>query len=119
LRDKPEWLYEKHPQAKVPAIEFGPDNKTLFESLIIADYLDESHPDRRPLASKDPYQKAQDRLFVDNFGSFSSAFAKVYHSSDELSDIWNAVKEALQKIEAILAKRRTQKFLSGIITITQ
>ncbi len=114
MRDKPEWLYEKNPNAKVPLIEFDSDDKILYESLVISDYIDESHPDRRPLSPKDPYQKAKDRLFVDNFGELSSSFAKVYHSSDELSDIWIGVKEALKKLEVKFALRRTQKYLSGI-----
>ncbi len=114
LRDKPEWLYDKSPGAKVPAIEFDSDDKILYESLVISDYIDELYPDKRPLNPKDPYQKAKDRLFVDTFGEFSSRFAKVYHSSDELSDIWIGVKEALEKLEAKFALRRTQKYLSGI-----
>ncbi len=114
LSDKPEWLYEKNPNAKVPVIEFDSDDKILYESLVISDYIDELYPDKRPLSPKDPYQKAKDRLFVDTFGEYSSRFAKIYHSNDELSDIWNGVKEALKKIEAKFALRRTQKYLSGI-----
>ncbi len=69
--DKPEWLNEKHPLAKVPAIEFGADNKLLSESLVIADYLDDLYSDRRPLRAKDPYERAQDRLFVEAFVEYS------------------------------------------------
>jgi len=113
LKNKPEFLYEKHPQAKVPAIEFGADNKLLVESLVIADYLDDLYPNKRPLRPKDPYQRAQDRLFVDVFAEFSSSFAKVFFSKEELPDIWKSLSEALKKIESQLSKRRTQKFLSG------
>jgi glutathione S-transferase len=39
---------------------------SIFESLIIADYLDEKYP-QRPLHAKDPMQKAKDRIMVEQF----------------------------------------------------
>ena len=66
LQQKPEWLLERNPGGKVPTIETpkGP----LYESLIVADYLDETYSNR-PLNSSDPFQKALDRIWVENLSN--------------------------------------------------
>nr|XP_033328382.1 pyrimidodiazepine synthase-like [Megalopta genalis] len=43
LMSKPEWLLEKSPYGKVPRVEMN-GGETLYESLIIADYLDKVYP---------------------------------------------------------------------------
>jgi len=111
LKDKPEWLFEKNPQAKVPII--GADNKILYESLIVADYLDEVYTYKGRLTADDPYQKAQDRLFVESLSSYTSAFAKIFFSKDDPNNIWIEVYEALKNLEKKFAVRRKEKFLSG------
>lgn len=68
LKDKPEWLLAKNPEGKVPTIETL-DGKILFESLIVADYLDEAFPSQRPLHPTDPYKKALDKIFLEKFGT--------------------------------------------------
>jgi len=98
LKNKPEWLFDKSPQAKVPIIEFDADNKILTESLIIADYLDEVYSYKGRLAPEDPYQKAQDRLFVESLSQFPSAYAKIFFSKEDLDSIWIGVYEALKEI---------------------
>ena len=65
LSVKPEWLFEKHPLGKVPAIELE-DGTLLFESLILCEYLD-SISSGRPLANPDPLRRAQDKLLIDQF----------------------------------------------------
>ena len=69
LSDKPEWYFLKNPLGKVPAIETE-SGETIFESLIIADYLDEKYPER-PLQPKDPMRKAKDRILVELFSKVS------------------------------------------------
>jgi glutathione S-transferase len=69
LSDKPEWFLERNPLGKVPAIETE-SGDCLYESLIIADYLDEKYPER-PLQPKDPMQKAKDRVLVEHFSKVS------------------------------------------------
>jgi glutathione S-transferase len=68
LSDKPDWYFELNPLGKVPAIETESD--CVYESLIIADYLDEKYPER-PLQPKDPMQKAKDRILVEHFSRVS------------------------------------------------
>jgi len=64
LTDKPEWLIQKSPFGKVPALELE-NGIVLYESLILAEYLD-SYPGRQ-LSSSDPLQRAQDKILVEHF----------------------------------------------------
>ncbi|XP_066997064.1 pyrimidodiazepine synthase [Anabrus simplex] len=80
LTEKPEWLVEKSPLGKVPVIELE-DHGTLYESLVICDFLDEKYPER-PLHYKDPFKKAKDKIAIEFFNKVISAMYKVhYHSS--------------------------------------
>ena len=58
-------MASKNPLTKVPILEL--DGKLVYESLITADYLDEVYPETRLLNSRDPYKKAQDRIFMELF----------------------------------------------------
>lgn len=69
LSAKPEWLFDKHPLGKVPAIEME-DGTVLYESLILCEYLD-SISSNRPLASADPLQRTKDKLLIERFSQVS------------------------------------------------
>jgi len=58
---KPEFL-KLNPYGKIPVLV--EDGKTLFESCIINEYLDEKYPDP-PLMPKDPYLRGRGRVLVD------------------------------------------------------
>ncbi|EDW40721.1 GM25062 [Drosophila sechellia] len=77
LTDKPEWLLDKNPQGKVPALEIvrEPGPPVLTESLLICEYLDEQYP-LRPLYPRDPLKKVQDKLLIERFGAVLGAFFK-------------------------------------------
>lgn len=75
LTHKPEWLVEKNPLSKVPTLEFE-NGDILYESLIIADYLDEAYPENS-LYPNDPLLKAKDKLLIERFNSFITAMYKV------------------------------------------
>lgn len=68
LKAKPEWYTDKIPTGKVPAILV--DGQSIYDSLIISEFLDEKYP-QRPLHSKDPLQKAKDKLLIEGFGKVS------------------------------------------------
>jgi len=79
LRQKPEWLFEKNPVAKVPTIEIPGKTQALYESLVICDYLDEAYPGRA-LRSSDPFVRALDRILLENFNTIISLYYKCQFS---------------------------------------
>ncbi|KAJ9590882.1 hypothetical protein L9F63_016087, partial [Diploptera punctata] len=78
LMDKPSWYLERNPLGKVPSLEKNP-GKCIYESLIVADYLDEEYP-QTPLHSKDPMQKAKDRILVEQFSKVIQDMYKLYQN---------------------------------------
>ena len=50
----------------VPVLE--QDDKLLYESLVVCDYLEDVYPNNR-LTPTDPYRKAQDAMLVDFYGN--------------------------------------------------
>ncbi|OQV25545.1 putative Pyrimidodiazepine synthase [Hypsibius exemplaris] len=64
LKSKPEWFLERNPLGKVPAIE-EPGKKPLFESLVLAEYLDEQYPGSRQVVPKDAYEKARQKVLIE------------------------------------------------------
>lgn len=63
---KPNWFYAISPLGKVPAIQ--KDGETLYESIVICEYLNEVYPDP-PLHSSDPWKKALDKGLIETFGT--------------------------------------------------
>ncbi|XP_071959692.1 glutathione S-transferase omega-1-like isoform X1 [Antedon mediterranea] len=111
LKKKPEWLLERNPNGQVPALEH--DEKVLYESLIVADYLDDAYPGRK-LKSSDSYQRAQDDLIVNQFGSkIVPAYYKTLRSPPEGRDA--AVQELIEKLSVLekIMSKRAKPFLGG------
>jgi glutathione S-transferase len=82
-------------KGKVPALELPGEDQPLIESLIIADYLDEKYP-QKPLHSKDPLKKAQDRILIERFGAVTTALYRLFMATDgappgTLTDIVNGL----------------------------
>lgn len=76
LTHKPDWLIEKSPLNKVPCIELE-GGETLYESLIIADYLNDAYPQNK-LYPSNPLAKAKDKLLIDRFNTVISTMYKVF-----------------------------------------
>ncbi|XP_021964953.1 pyrimidodiazepine synthase [Folsomia candida] len=113
LVDKPEWLFTKNPGGKVPVLE-EPDGKILYESLIVSDYLDEVYPNR-PLHAKCPYQKALDKLMIEEFNKVTTLFYKALtnlkpEGSAALKDSLVEFQKGLSPFEKELEKRGTTFF---------
>ena len=108
LTQKPEWLLEKSPLGKVPCIELA-EGVTLYESLIVAEYLDEAFP-QITLYPKTPYAKAKDKLLIDRFNSIISTMSKMYQNTSTDHDLFNEALTRLDVFENELAKRRTPYF---------
>lgn len=64
LIKKPEWYKQKNPLQLVPCME--QNDKLLWESDIIAYYLDETYQTPR-LGPTDPYQRARQKLIFNKY----------------------------------------------------
>ncbi|CAH1390408.1 unnamed protein product [Nezara viridula] len=107
LKNKPEWYLEKFPLGKVPALYV--DGVNIYESLIIADYIDEKYP-QRPLYPKDPLRKALDRILIEGFSRVINLLYKLY-----INPVMDAlhlapILEEMDHFEKELAKRGTPYF---------
>lgn len=110
LSEKPEWYTQTVPTGKVPALKA--EGTTLYESLIIADYLDEKYPGRK-LSASTPLQRALDRIFVESWGKVGGAFYKCAMGQDGLSDTtFGELVDALNPLEKEIESRGTT-FLGG------
>lgn len=82
LSQKPEWLYKLSPLGKVPCIQFNDDaEESLYESLIIAEYLDEAYPETRKLLPIKPFDKAKDKLLIERFNEVITMMYKVLYNN--------------------------------------
>ena len=61
LKNKPDWFLKLSPLGKVPVLKVG--DEVLFESAVIAEYLDETRPPA--LHPSDPLQRARNRAWVE------------------------------------------------------
>ena len=65
LKRKPAWYLELTKPGKVPLLQRS-DGEVLGESLVTMEYIDEAFPGKQ-LFSKDPWVKAQDKVFLQEF----------------------------------------------------
>uniref|UniRef100_A0A1B6M7Z1 GST N-terminal domain-containing protein n=1 Tax=Graphocephala atropunctata TaxID=36148 RepID=A0A1B6M7Z1_9HEMI len=107
LRSKPDWYTNTVPSGKVPALLV--DSQIVSDSLIITDYLDEKYS-QRPLHSKDPLQKAKDRILIENFGKVTSPFYKVMTGVNATVEEFEDVVKELVAFDNELASRGTPFF---------
>ncbi|XP_074101708.1 pyrimidodiazepine synthase-like [Cotesia typhae] len=108
LTDKPEWLIEKSPLGKVPCIEFE-DGQVLYESLIIADYLNEAHPEPN-LYPSDPKAKAKDKILIERFNGLISLMYKFYLSPSVDRDMFEEALKVLEFFDRELVSRASPFF---------
>ncbi|GJQ87399.1 GstO1 [Trypoxylus dichotomus] len=105
LSNKPDWLYQFSPLGKIPALELE-NGEVLYESLIIADYLDEKYH-QHPLHPKDPLRKAKDKILIEQFSKVVNTMYKILLTSsknnDENKDI---IMEGLETFENELSNRQ-------------
>ncbi|KAI1880146.1 hypothetical protein JX265_001767 [Neoarthrinium moseri] len=61
---KGEDLLRSNPRGLVPTLEVAP-GKSLYESIVLLEYLEDAFPDHRPLRPADDYQRARARIWSD------------------------------------------------------
>lgn len=110
LKSKPEWYVEKIASGKVPALTV--DGVDLYESLVIADFLDEKYPDRPLYIRGNPVRKALDRLLIERFSRVVSLLYRLYAGSSPTMDVTllDSIFDEMDFFEKELAKRGTPFF---------
>jgi len=98
LQEQPEWYLQRNPLGKVPAVV--QNNKVVFESLVVAEYLDEVYP-QHPLLPKDPYERAQQKILTEQLTKLPTAIYGSYRNRDDPKAIATIV-EALKFYEDLL-----------------
>lgn len=113
LGDKPEWLFEANPLGKVPCLQLldKPGAPFVYESLLIAEYLDEAYPEPK-LYPEDPLEKIQEKILVQRFSGVESKFYQGASSEEKAiaASTWKQIENDLDLYEAELAKRGTKYF---------
>ena len=105
LADKPDWFLALSPTGKVPVLEVtDADGRlhVLFESAVIAEYLDEIS--RNPLLPADPLRRARERAWVEYASATLADIAKLYSASDfaAFEAALEAVKARFDQLEAVV-----------------
>lgn len=97
LADKPGWFLEISPLGKVPVLCV--DGKPLFESAVIAEYLDETSPGS--LHPRDPFAKAHNRSWIEFASATLASIATFYRANDErsFSEAATALRHRFEQLE--------------------
>jgi len=98
LKEKPEWYLQRNPLGKVPAIE--QNNKIVFESLVVAEYLDEVYTEH-PILPKDPYERAQQKILTERLTKLPTAIYGSFAKRDDPKAI-EAIVDAIKFYEELL-----------------
>lgn len=108
LANKPDWFLAVSPLGRVPVLLV--DGKPLFESAVIAEYLDEisegsMHPD-------DPYDRARNRAWIEFASSTLTAIATFYTAPDHAA--FEAATETLEtRFQTLEAELGDGRYFNG------
>ena len=97
LSDRPPWLYEKNPSGKVPVLE--DDGWVLPESAVIAEYLEERHPEPTLLPAG-AGERAVARLLVFRRDDFTDPYYALRRGEAGAAE---AFGDALDVLDSLLA----------------
>ncbi len=100
LNEKPDWFLEISPLGKIPLLRV---NETiLFESAIINEYLDETHPPR--MHPEDPLQRAQNRAWVEFSSELIMISVRWIYATDEQTFLthYQSLLDKLNRLEVAL-----------------
>lgn len=112
LSDKPHWFLEIAPTGKVPVLQVvGDDGRThiLFESAVIAEYLDEIAG--QPLLPREPLPRARQRAWVEIASAMIGDIGKFYTAPDAVT--FEAVAKALRARVDLLEKEIAGPWFGG------
>jgi glutathione S-transferase len=112
LADKPDWFLAISPTGKVPLLEVTDENGSmhvLFESAVIAEYLDEI--DGRALLPAGPLARARERAWVEFASATLSDIGKLYSAPTETA--YEAARSAVAARLAHLEAEISGSWFSG------
>lgn len=100
LADKPDWFLKISPLGKVPVLCV--DGRPLFESSVIAEYLDEISPGS--LHPDDAFDKAHNRAWIEFASATLASIATFYRAATpvELAAAGKVLRQRFKKLEAEL-----------------
>ncbi len=108
LARKPDWFLAVSPLGKVPVLLV--DDRPLFESAVIADYLDETTPGS--LHPADPFEKARHRSWIEFASSTLDNIGGFYSAGDE--ETWETKRRALvEKFRQLETALGPEPFFAG------
>jgi glutathione S-transferase len=104
LSEKPDWFLKLSPHGKVPVLVI--DEKPLFESNAIAEFLDEMEAPK--LHPEDPIRRARNRAWNDFVPDFAKMMSGFYYAKDkkELDEAVADAPKKLQRLERALTEER-------------
>ena len=121
LANKPAWFLAISPMGRVPVLLV--DDRPIFESMIINELLDELYP-RPTLLPGDPIARAEARAWIvfANDVLFSGSVVAMTalaggFTGDALTRPLAAIRDALAKLEAEVARGRGPFFLGEAFTL--
>ncbi len=80
LQNKPDWFLAISPTGRVPVIQVD-EETVLFESAVINEYLDESHPPT--MMPETPLGRARDRMWMDFVAGLYGPVYQLYNANDK------------------------------------
>ena len=107
LANKPDWFLRLSPTGRVPVLET--QGRVLFESQVIAEYLDEITPGT--LHPADPLEKARHRAWIEFASGTLDAIGRFYNAPDPVS--FASASEALTGRFARVAPEIAGPFFDG------
>ncbi|XP_055843266.1 pyrimidodiazepine synthase-like isoform X1 [Episyrphus balteatus] len=112
LLNKPEWLFERSPLGKIPALELPNEDgcPAILDSMAICEYLDDKYP-QNPVLSRDPLKKYYEKNLMEKFGPVGAALYKVYMLGPEKAPgCIEDTEKALEVYDKELESRNTPFF---------
>lgn len=112
LANKPDWFLEISPTGKVPVLEVTEDDgdvHILFESAVIAEYLDEISGN--PLLPADPLRRARERAWVEYASATLADISRLYAVTDAAG--FEAAVGAIEARFETLAREIKGPFFAG------
>jgi glutathione S-transferase len=108
IKDPPDWFRAISPLGKVPVLRCG-DN-VLFESAVINEYLDETHPPA--LHPSDPLLRAKNREWIEFGSSLNMEVIAVMMAKDK-ADFDGKFQQAQQSLARVEAQLGDGPFFNG------